>query len=123
MHAAVIPADILDNLFAAIDAKDTERFVEFIAEDGEFRFGSAPPVRGRASIATAVQAFFDSIESLSHRVTRVLKDGDTLACEGEVCYQRHDGSEIVLPFANVFEFEGPLISGYRIYIDINPLYA
>ena len=123
MHAAVIPDGILDSLFEAVDAKDTERFVEFIAEDGEFRFGSAPAVRGRESIAAAVQSFFDSIDSLSHSVTRVLKDEDNLACEGEVCYRRHDGSEIVLPFANVFEFQGSLISGYRIYIDVSPLYA
>jgi hypothetical protein len=35
---------------------------------------------------------------------------------------RHDATEIALPFINVFEFDGDLISGYKIYMDIGPLY-
>ena len=66
MHAAVMPEGFLDNLFSAIDAKDAERFASFIVEDGEFRFGSAPVVKGRDGIAQAVSAFFDSIDGLSH---------------------------------------------------------
>jgi hypothetical protein len=44
-------------------------------------------------------------------------------CEGEVTYRRHDNSEITLPFADAFDLRGDLISGYRIYIDIAPLFA
>ena len=43
-------------------------------------------------------------------------------CEGETTYTRHDGTQITLPFANVFELEGELISTYKIYADIGPLY-
>jgi hypothetical protein len=46
-----------------------------------------------------------------------------MVCEGEVTYTRHDESEITLPFVNVFEFEGELISHYKIYADSEPLYA
>ena len=38
-------------------------------------------------------------------------------------YRRHDGTEITLPFTNVFEYRGDLIAHYKIYIDIGPLYA
>jgi limonene-1,2-epoxide hydrolase len=54
---------------------------------------------------------------------RVVADDNTIVCEGEVTYTRHDGSKITLPFANVFEVKNELITLYRIYIDIGPLFA
>lgn len=119
----VLPEGFLDELFKAIDAQDTARFAEFLTPDGEFRFGSAPPVTGRDAIVDAVDGFFETIDGLSHSISRVWRDTETLACEGEVCYRRKDGSEVIIPFVDVFEFEGDLISAYKIYIDIGPLYA
>lgn len=123
MHAAVKPVGIPHALFQAIDAMDVETFVSFLTEDAKFRFGSAPAVSGRAEIAAGVQAFFASIAGLSHSIARVWQEGTSLVCEGEVRYQRHDDSTIVIPFVDVFEYEGELISQYLIYIDIGPLYA
>ena len=110
-------------LFVSIDAMDTEGFLGFIAPHGEFRFGSAPPVRGHESIREAVGGFFSSIAAVSHDLQRLVADGNTVVCEGEVTYTRHDSSAVMLPFCNVFETDGGLISLYRIYIDIAPLYA
>ncbi|MCK5325873.1 MAG: nuclear transport factor 2 family protein [Woeseiaceae bacterium] len=110
-------------LFASIDAMDTESFLSFIAEDAIFRFGSTPAVQGRAGIRAAVESFFASFVALRHDLQRLVADGDAVVCEGEVTYTRHDGSNITLPFANIFEVDGGLISVYRIYIDIAPLFA
>ena len=114
---------LLADLFAAIDAKDADRFVEFLTEDAVFRFGSAPPAAGREAIRQAVADFFASIAGLRHTLHQALSEGDTLVCEGEATYTRHDASEICLPFANVFEFDGSLIANYKIYSDIGPLFA
>ena len=46
---------------------------------------------------------------------------DSVACEGDVMYTGHDGRQALVPFANVFERHGTLISVYRIYIDNSPL--
>ncbi len=110
-------------LFVSIDAMDTEGFLGFIAPDGEFRFGSAPPVRGREGIREAVGGFFSSIAAISHEVRRMVAEGNAAVCEGEVTYTRHDGTAVTLPFCNVFETDSGLISLYRIYIDIAPLYS
>ena len=110
-------------LFVSVDAMDTEGFLGFIAPDAEFRFASAPAVHGHAAIREAVDGFFSSIAALSHNLQRVVAEGDAAVCEGEVTYTRHDGSTITLPFCNVFELDGGLISVYRIYIDVAPLYA
>ena len=112
-----------EKLFASIDTMDTESFLGFIHADATFRFGSSPAVTGRAAIKVAVEDFFASFAALKHDLQRVIADGNAVACEGEVTYTRHDGSDITLPFANVFETDDGLISLYRVYIDIGPLFA
>ena len=114
--------DLAKNLLAAVDRKDTEQFLGFIAEDARFRFGSAPPVTGHDAIRGAVGGFFASIAGLSHALNRVVSSGSALLIEGDVTYTRHDKSEITLPFVNVLEVANDLIVDYKIYIDIGPLY-
>jgi len=122
VSAEVQNTDWLAGLFEAIDAKDTGRFVGFLTEDATFRFGSAPAAVGREAIAEAGGGFFDTIAGLSHTINNVWSGPASLICEGEVCYTRHDGSQVTVPFADAFDMQGELISGYRIYIDIAPLY-
>lgn len=112
-----------DGLFASIDAMDAEGFVAFIATDATFRFGSSPPVNGRPAIRQSVESFFSMFAGLRHELQRVIVDGGTAVCEGEVTYTKHDGSKITLPFANIFEIKAGLISIYRIYIDMGPVFA
>ncbi|MDH3577585.1 MAG: nuclear transport factor 2 family protein [Gammaproteobacteria bacterium] len=116
-------SDKAGGMFAAIDSKDAQAFVGFLTDDAVFRFGSAPAVRGREAILAAVDGFFGTIAACSHDVQNTLASGSTLVCEGEVTYRRHDDTEITLPFTNIFEYDGDLISQYKIYIDIAPLYA
>ena len=112
-----------EKLFASIDAMDTESFLSFIREDATFRFGSSPAVKGHAEIRAAVEGFFASFAALRHDLRRIVADGDAVVCEGEVTYTRHDGSSVTLPYVNVFEVDDGLISLYRVYIDIGPLFA
>jgi len=112
----------LGELFAAIDASDADGFVGFLTADAVFRFGSAPAVSGSAAIREAVGGFFATIAGCQHAIARIIVEGDVVICEGEVTYTRHDASQLTLPFVNVFEMAGELISIYRIYIDAGPLY-
>lgn len=109
-------------LFAAIDRKDAAAFVGYLTDDAVFRFGSAPAVQGKASIHTAVDGFFGTIAGCSHVVHNTISGGSTLVCEGEVTYSRHNGTEITLPFTDVFEYDGDQIAQYKIYMDVYPLY-
>ena len=112
-----------EKLFASIDAMDTESFLSFIHEDATFRFGSSPAVKGHAEIRAAVEGFFASFAALKHDLQRVIADSNAVVCEGEVTYTRHDGNCITLPFASIFEVDEDLITLYRVYVDIGPLYA
>lgn len=116
-------AEWLNSLFESIDRMDPDKFVTFLTEDASFRFGNWPPVCGTASIHDAVAGFFSSIKALRHRVLRIWEPGDTVMCEGEVTYTRHDGRELTLPFANFLEMRTGRIGDYRIYADVSPLYT
>lgn len=116
-------ADRLDGLFAAIDSADTDAFLGYLTSECTFRFGSSPALAGHAAVRAGVDGFFGSIAGCRHVLRKVLGDGRTLVCEGNVTYTRHNGTDVTLPFTNVFEVEGDLISEYKIYIDIGPLYA
>lgn len=123
MSAAANAVPWLEALFAAIDAKDTRRFLEFLTPDASFRFGSAAAVHGHADIEAAVGAFFASIAALKHEPGLSVTSDDTVICEGLSTYTRHDGTEVTLPFCNVFETREGAIEEYKIYIDIAPLFA
>ena len=119
----MLKPDWWNALFAAIDGKRTQDFVAFLCEDGEFRFGSAPGVRGRASVAAAVDAFFGMIAASRHELVRAWTDDGSAVCEGNVTYTRLDGSQVTLPFVNVFYLRDGLVARYLIYIDSAPLFA
>ena len=109
-------------LFATVDRMDAKGFSEFFSDEGLFRFGNAPTVKGRSEIASAVEQFFASIKSLEHRIIETWSAGDTEIVEVEVTYTRSDDSLVDLMAACVFRMQGELIRDYRIYMDISPLY-
>ena len=56
------------------------------------------------------------------RKANVAFDVITVA-EGLVTYTRLDGSQVKLPFVNVFDLSGDEVARYLIYIDNAPLFA
>jgi ketosteroid isomerase-like protein len=110
-------------LFDAVDRKDTPRFLAYLAQDGEFRYGNFPAAIGHEAIGAAVNGFFSTIGASRHELLHTWSDGDTAACEGTVLYTRLDGSQVEIPFANVFYLRDGLIARYNIYIDSAPLFA
>ena len=113
----------LDSLFAAIDGKDTARFVAHLAPDATFQFGNLPPVRGSEAIAAMVGGFFQAIGGLRHARLEHWTSGKTVICHGTVTYRRLDGGEVSMPFANIMKRDGERATDYRIYADVSPLFA
>lgn len=114
--------EILDQLFKSIDQSNTEAFVSLLTDKVQFRFGNASQLSSKEDVKTTISGFFTSIKSLSHSIINVWEIDDVAIIQGEVTYTRHDESTLTVPFTNIFEFTGDLISKYLIYVDISELY-
>lgn len=113
----------IKRVFTSVDAKDTETFLSFLDDKGEFRFGNMPAAVGKKAMRNAVDAFFANIKGLRHEILETWRHAGTVICEGRVTYTRIDGSEVTLPFANIWRMRNNLIKEYLIYIDIQPLFS
>ena len=111
-------------VLGAIDALDADRLAPLLADDVHFRFGSAPPLTGKADCLAASREFSASIAAVRHEITHVWEpEPGTAVAVLDVHYRRHDGGELTLPCCNIFRLRDGLVTDYRIYMDINPVYA
>ena len=113
-------------LFTALDAGDTTRAPGLMTEDVRFRFGSAQPTVGLDAMERNATAMAAAVASLSHQLLAIWTVDEpepAVICEAAVTYQRHDGSQVALPCVSMFRLRGGRIADYRIYMDINPVFA
>jgi hypothetical protein len=114
---------MISELFSAIDSKDATKFASFLAEGCVLRFGNLPEVRGVTEIRNFVSGFFDSIDSLSHRIEESWSVPDGLVCHGLVSYVRKNGASLTVPFVNIFGIGSAGIDRYLIFVDTSALYT
>jgi len=115
--------ELAQAVFAKVDAMDTAGFAALLTENASFVFGNFPTAEGRAGATEAVDNFFAGIDGISHDIQEVWEDGDSVIVRLAVTYHRKDGQSVTLPCANIWKREGNLISDYRIYMDVNPVFA
>jgi ketosteroid isomerase-like protein len=113
----------LRRVFATFDARDVSTLADFMTDDVTLRLGNADPIKGKAGLVDAVNAFLASIAAVRHEIVRVYTEGDTAIVEFDVHYTRHDGDVVTLPCCNVFRLRDGLIAEYRSYMDAAPVYA
>jgi uncharacterized protein (TIGR02246 family) len=123
INESVMTSEYTRRLFTVVDAKDADGFAEFFAEDGVLRFGNAEPLQGRSAIQEAISRFFTTIKSLEHRIVNEWIHGDTTIIEAKVTYHRHDSKSVTIPAVTIYQQRDNMITDYRIYIDLAPLYA
>ena len=115
---------LAEAVFGAVDSMRGEAMAAFMTPDGSFTFGNAEPAVGRAAIAAATNHFFGMVAGLSHRIEDVWEQDRTVVVRLAITYTRKDGRSVVLPCANVWRRDpGGQIADYRIYMDVNPVFA
>lgn len=123
MPQVLNPSEHVHAIFSALDARDGPALVAMMTDDVRMRLGNGDLVEGKAAFEQAVEAFFGSIAGIRHDVLHVWSDGDALIAELLVHYVRLDGDELTLPCCNVFRLRDGAVSDYRVYMDINPVFA
>lgn len=113
----------VQTLFQALDAFDTQTFASFLTEDATFVFANLEPVKGKQTIREYVGQFFTSIAAIRHDVIETWTVPDAIIARGIVTYTRHNGTQLKVPFANVFRLRNERIQDYLIYVDNSQLYT
>lgn len=114
----------LQQFLTSVDSMDTDRLAAHFAPDASFRFGNNQPMHGHGEIKAGIGAFFGAIKGIRHVVTARYEPSDgVLAAELRTTYTRLDGNQVTLDSLVVFDLAADLITGYRVYTDLAPLFV
>ena len=123
MTLTASPSDYARGLLAALDAKDVPALAALMTDDVRMRLGNADLIEGKPAFIEAAQGAVASVAEIRHHVLDAWSDGDALIVQLDVHYTRLDGQVLTLPCCNVFRLRDGLVADYRVYMDINPVYA
>ncbi|WP_327048939.1 nuclear transport factor 2 family protein [Microbispora sp. NBC_01189] len=116
--------DVVRHVFRSVDSFDPEEFGRLLAEDATLVFGNAEPLAGRESIVAGLREFYSIIGGLRHRVVRNWQVDADIIAETEVTYRRLDGRDASAVAVSIWRTrDDGLISDYRIFVDLAPIYA
>lgn len=122
MSPPTAPPDWLVRLFRSIDERDWDTFVDHLADDAQFRYGSGQTARGKETIRQAADMALSPFSSVKHELVDVWARPDSTLVEGRVTYQWPDGHRQTLHFVNLFRMKERAITEYLIFIDPSPLF-
>lgn len=109
------------DLFRKLDVKTS---MNYYAEDAIYRYGSFPPVLGKAAIeAMANSSHLDFIEKMEFNVLKTWEFEDTVIAQMELPHWLKDGRNLVIPCVDVVKFsQDGMVKEFLVYIDSSPLF-
>ena len=111
-------------VLARVDSRDATELVKLFAQDATMTFGNAEPMVGRDAIEAGIASFFSSIAGLRHRILNEWSLGTDTIAETAVTYRLHDGKQVMVPAVTIWRARGDgMITDYRVFIDLAPVYA
>jgi len=112
---------VVERLFRS--GRSLDDYAACFAEDAVYRFGNAPPIRGRAAIREAAAGFRQRVRGVRHAMQGMWESHNTVVCEMEMTYTRLDGGEVTVPCCDVFRVDGDTIQEMRVFVDATPVFA
>jgi ketosteroid isomerase-like protein len=123
---AAIPGEPPDDwtraVFASVDAMDVGTFTGFMTDDVRFQFAGQPQMSGRLATSDYLQAFFGSLDAITHDLKWQIRHRDTLIVHGQVAYRVGAGTANV-SWINVLQIRDGKIADYLIFVDSAPLFG
>jgi limonene-1,2-epoxide hydrolase len=111
---------VLRDVITAWRRKDVEAMLSHIDDDivWHSHVGS-PPLLGKPAMRDFAVKLAAQMSDIRWRIFSAAPDGDRLHVEGVDDFVDSAGRRIVVPYAGVFEFRGPLVFQWRDYFDRN----
>jgi ketosteroid isomerase-like protein len=117
-------AQVVGEILAAVDSGDVDALCRRVIDDVRFQFGNAEVTTGISAFEAASRAFFQSIAAIRHELLDLWEvEGGTVIAAMTVHYERLDGEKLSLPCCNLFSTRDGRVHDYRVYMDINPVFA
>jgi ketosteroid isomerase-like protein len=111
-------------ILAAVDSGDVDVLCRHVTDDVRFQFGNAEVITGQSAFEAASRAFLKSIAAIRHQLLDLWEvEGGTVIAVMMVHYERLDGQKLSLPCCNLFGTRDGRVHDYRVYMDINPVFA
>ncbi|MBD2449510.1 nuclear transport factor 2 family protein [Nostoc sp. FACHB-152] len=114
--------EIVRQMFQAGESMNVNNFVEFYTDDCLYQFSNFPIAYGHQGIKDNSVAFLDTVAKVYHHIKNMWEIGNTVICEMDVTYIRHDGKVFTLPCCDTIIFKGDKVQELRIYMNIDPVF-
>lgn len=122
-RASQATIDLLNDYFAAMEAKDSARLGAYYADNITLTFGNAPVVTGRAAVLAQMVDLLARVRSLAHKLTNIWEeDGGAVIFEVDSIWNLHDGKVITISACSIFTLVDGTFVDQRIYVDNGPVY-
>lgn len=114
---------LLERFEVVIDAwttrKDIDAVLACMTEDVIWHPAVAvmPPMVGKAAVRSTLERLSKQVARSEWRIVRSAEADGVLFIEGVDANELVTGARAEVPYAGVIEFEGPLISAWRDYLD------
>ena len=107
--------------FQAVDRFDAEAFGAFFSEDATYVFSNYPATHGRDGIVAGAAAFWDTLETIEHKLVELFPFPGGFVSQLEVTFGLVGGRRVTLPVAVITRTADGQISDHRIYVNESPL--
>jgi ketosteroid isomerase-like protein len=113
-------------LFAATDEGDLAGVTSYLHDDVVVVLGNREPIHGAEAYAELYGQVAGMLAGLRHEILDIwsaAEDPTVWIVRMTVHYTRTDGLTVSLPCCNALRFTEGLVSDYRVFMDMTPVFA
>jgi uncharacterized protein len=107
--------EIIEQVNTAFEENKPEVFLDFCTEDVRWEMAGDELRTGKESIRQFMASMGDDMEPPKINVTRIISDGDSAACYGDMTMVEN-GAETAYSYCDVYTFSGDKISELRSFV-------
>ena len=114
--------DLLNDYFAAMEAKDFDRLGSYYADNITQTFANAPTITGRDTLLAQMGDLLGKVKSLTHPLINVWQEDDgVVVFEVTSIWRLHDNTKLSINACSIFTIVDGKFTDQRIYVDNTPI--
>ena len=107
--------EVVESLAVCFNRQDWVGMLPMLTDDVErWEVGAPQSTRGKKEFEQEMAPGPD-VTDLREEITRMVEEGNVVACEGKVRVSKKDGKVINVRFCNLYEFEGEKVKRITAY--------